>query len=390
MKKAESLFELLSRSAAGGASAIRVRVRLAPAGGPTDKVFPPTYATETKGVSVYATEPRRAGQHEVHTVLLDSVQSQANRMEQALKSAWEAGELELPVLAVKIPRRDTTVEVTSLDAPHRAADAIFRDSEIGGTEFRKSDVGKSFVGARPDNAAPLFGICPTALLFGQWDSTAGAGTGGAKFQRVLVSEIVGYGAAQGKRTASRLDPLQIPSSIEIYESEESYWTFDAAEAVKDKKGPVKTKPSEVNHGNVTPSVKDMGGFTVEYAEQTTVLSFPALRRLRFPGKDGVRSAERDTAARTVIAALGLHAVALLAEEGYDLRSRCLLVPEQRTAEWIGTKLDERETIELDPKVTGEVLRKAIERAREIGLPWQAGRIELTPSAKLVELVKRSN
>lgn len=391
MTTADSLLTLLRRSVAGGATAIRVHTRLAPAGGPSDKVFPPTYATDTKGVAVYATEPRRAGATEVQTVLLDSVQSQANRFEQALKTAWEAGTLEIPVLAVRIPRGDGAVEVTSLDAPHRAADAIFRDSEFGKAEFRKSKVGQRFVEARPDNAAPLFEICPTALIFGQWDSTAGAGTSGAKFQRVLVSEIVGYGAAQGKRTASRLDPLQIPSGIEIYKSDDEYWTFDADKATKDKKGkaPEKTKPSEVNHGNVAPTVSEMGGFTIEYAEQISVLSFPALRRLRFPTDKGARTIERDIAARTVLAALAVHAIALLAEEGYDLRSRCLLAPVERRAEWIGTTLGETQPLSLDPQVTGEVVRKAVAEARAQGLAWQAGRIELQPSAKLVELVKRS-
>lgn len=388
----DSLLSLLQRSAAGGATAIRIRTTLAPAGGPTDKVFPPTYATDTRGVSTYATEPRRGeGEEATATVLLDSVQSQANRLEMALKAAWESNGLELPMLAVKIPRGAGTTDVTALDAPHRAADAIFRDSQIDGVAFRDTEVGRSFVQARPDNAAPLFGICPTALLFGQWDSTAGAGTAGAKFQRVLVSEVVGYGAQQGRRTASRIDPLQIPSGIDIYATDDGGWTFNADEAKKDgrKGAPVKTKPSEVNHGNVAPSVSDMGGFTIRHAEQVTVLSFPALRRLRFPKADGARDAARDIAGRVAIAALGLHAVALLEQEGYDLRSRCLLVPVTREATWIGPTLGVTESIRLDPTVTAEVFRKAVDAAKAAGLPWRPGRIELQPSPNLVELVKRS-
>jgi CRISPR-associated protein Csb1 len=356
-------------------------------------VFPPTYATEAKGKATYATEPRvLADGSELHTVLLDSVQSQANRMEQALKTAWEKGDLELPVLTVKIPREDGYVEVTSLDAPHRAADAIFRDSEVGGVEFRKSEIGRRFVTSKPADASALFGICPTALLFGQWDSTAGAGTQGAKFQRVIVSEIVGYGASAGVRTASRIDPLQIAKDdeVELFKSEEGYWTFDSARASRDKKGqPLKTKPSEVNHGNVAPSVNEIGGFTIQYAEQISVISFPALRRLRFPIDHGKSDPARDTAARTAIAALGLHAVALLLEDGYDLRSRCLLVPVSRTTEWLGSTATETQAIELDHHVTGAALTKAVERARGQGLRWEAGRIELVPSEKLVELVRRS-
>jgi CRISPR-associated protein Csb1 len=43
---------------------------------------------------------------------------------------------------------------------------------------------------------------------------------------------------------------------------------------------------------------------MKYALQTTVLSLSALRRLRFPNKKS-QSSERDTAARAVLAALGL-------------------------------------------------------------------------------------
>src|ERR1019366_704917 len=73
-----------------------------------------------------------------------------------------------------------------------------------------------------------------------------------------------------------------------------------------------------------PSISD-GGFTIDYAEQTTVLSLPALRRLRFPAKPGEKStAEGDNAARTYLAALGLLGATLAVEAGYDLRSRCIL------------------------------------------------------------------
>ena len=54
-----------------------------------------------------------------------------------------------------------------------------------------------------------------------------------------------------------------------------------------------------------------------------MLSLAALRRLRFP-IGGAAKPETDLAARTVLAALALTAVCLLDEEGYDLRSRCLL------------------------------------------------------------------
>src|SRR5574337_1207749 len=85
--------EQLSVAVKDQAAAFRAIARLEPAGGREDKVFPPTYAG-----GAYATERRRVGEEEVETVLLDSVQSQANRMELALRSAHERGEIRLPLV----------------------------------------------------------------------------------------------------------------------------------------------------------------------------------------------------------------------------------------------------------------------------------------------------
>lgn len=66
------------RQAVLEAAAFRAVTRLEPAGGPGDKVFPPTYQG-----GQYHLENRRVGDAELPTVVLDSVQSQANRMELA-------------------------------------------------------------------------------------------------------------------------------------------------------------------------------------------------------------------------------------------------------------------------------------------------------------------
>ena len=77
------------------------------------------------------------------------------------------------------------------------------------TPFRQSDVGKAIDRVSLQNATPLFELCPTALLFGMWDSTGPKGGLGAKFERAMVSEIVGIDAVYGVKTSSRIDPLGI-------------------------------------------------------------------------------------------------------------------------------------------------------------------------------------
>ena len=76
------------------AVAIRGRATLEPAGGPGDKVFPPTHSVDNRRANTrYAFETRRIDGREVSCVLLDSVQSQANRMEEALQALWDTGRI---------------------------------------------------------------------------------------------------------------------------------------------------------------------------------------------------------------------------------------------------------------------------------------------------------
>src|ERR1035437_5376043 len=286
----------LRKAVAGEYAAIRRVTRMEALG---EKTFPPTYEG-----GEYATEQRQVRNADgtvqtVETVLLDSVQSQANRMEMALLRAYDNGRLKMPLLAVDFkgdgsdPILAEIGRLTALEAPHRMCDAIFRDALYEGQPFRTVGLGERLNAAKPANATVVFELCPTALIFGFWDSTGPRGGLGAKVQRALVSEIVGYQTTkEGKRPASRIDPLQIENNVEIYAKQGGGWTCNPTEARTDTTGQaVRLKPSEINHGNVTPSfrhedkakksVLNHGGVTLAYAEQQTVLSLAALRRLRF-------------------------------------------------------------------------------------------------------------
>jgi CRISPR-associated protein Csb1 len=107
-------FEKLKAAVSGNSAAMRTITRLQPAGGRASKVFPPTHSG-----GVYAWEMRRIGNEVVPTVLLDSVQSQANRMEQALLEAYRAGKVKVPLLQVDFSGEFPDIGIiTTLDAPH--------------------------------------------------------------------------------------------------------------------------------------------------------------------------------------------------------------------------------------------------------------------------------
>jgi len=431
-----SLLHTVQNAVAGTAAAFRSRVKLQPAGGEGDKVFPPTYAG-----AVYATEKRRLPDFEqpVECVLLDSVQSQANRIEEALQDAVDEGRIQIPVIEVdfsEIPviepgqnaegLYEPIGRVTSLEAPHRVADAILRDSEQDGVPFRETPAGKKIGFANLRNATPLFEICPTSLLLGLWDSTGPKGGLGTKVQRALVSEIIGVNASYGTKTSSRMDPLAIRKDAAlIYQTPDRGWTLLPEEAAKDKnKKPVLKgsdgKPSEANHGNIVPSfskyTKGAEGFdplrsdqkdeygrrimakegqiradgvTIAYAEQMTVISLPALRRLNFP-VNGKVTKEVNDAGRTVLVALGLCGAVLASERGLDLRSRCLLWPTAPlTWELLDRPGSKPVTIELDSATAIKLLADAVEHAKEVGLTWMEEPLKLKPAKKLVELVRKS-
>jgi CRISPR-associated protein Csb1 len=427
-------------------AAARTRVTLQPAAGEGTKVFPPTYAG-----AVYATEKRRLpGYPEpVDCVLLDSVQSQANRMEEALQQAIDLGRIQLPVVEVDFtgffpgddkPEALRLLEpigkVTSLQAPHRIVDAILRDSIVveDNKQFRsKNERDESSYGQRlrqvtAQNATALFELCPTALLLGMWDSTGPKGGLGAKFERALVSEIVGINAVRGCKPSSRIDPLAIQKDAgPLYRRPDGGFTLDPSQALdelkegkptgkkilfkknnkgqdvahdpKDSSFPDQGRPSEANHGNVTPSISEKdrdgeflaGGVTIDRAEQTIVLSFPALRRLKFPINGEAQSRpEVDVAARTMLAALGLCAAALAAEAGLDLRSRCLLWPtEPLKWELLGQPGQMEKDIVLTAEQAVALLNDAIAAATAIGLPWRTTPLQLRPSDELVKLVVKS-
>jgi CRISPR-associated protein Csb1 len=452
---AELTLEVLQKAVTGTAAAFRCRTTLQPAGGEGTKVFPPTYAG-----GVYATEKRRLPgyDHPVDCVLLDSVQSQANRMEEALQYAIDNGRFKnanvsIPLIEVDFtpywdPERkneslkddvrlkDRVGKISSLQAPHRIADAILRDSLVTKDDrgqdlktpalFRQSESGRRISVVSSHDATALFELCPTALIFGIWDSTGPKGGLGAKFERAIVAEIVGINAAFGLRTASRVDPV-IRKNPSLYETPTGDWTVLASEAVQvgPKKEPKKysKKLSELNLGNVTPDLtrystrsitrenretvdvmRDDGGYiapgrvapggvTMERAEQTVVLSLAALRRLRFPlqGENWAPTEEqrrRDQAAWTVLASLGLCAAALAVEAGLDLRSRCLLWPE---SDLVWTLLDRTngDDFKLSADAAINVLAQAVAAAKHERLPWRDDPLVLTPSKRLVQTVVES-
>jgi CRISPR-associated protein Csb1 len=182
----------------------------------------------------------------------------------------------------------------------------------------------------------------------------------------------------GRRTGSRIDPLGVLRKVEVWKSETG-WDITAAGAGK---GAKKVRPSEINHGNIAPSVQPLG-ITCEYAEHTAVVSFAGLRRLGFGG------VERDRAGRALLAALGLVALAEQDDRGYALRSRCDLVCDGRAPLELVHADGQTELFEIDRKGALRLYTEAYDAARDAGFSLAGEPIRLLPQNKLVAIVRSS-
>ncbi len=395
--------------AVANAAAFRRRQPLQPAGGQYDKIFPPTYPGEggRNPPPQHIYERRRTAGEDVWCVLIDSVQSQANRLEECLLGAIREG-LPVPHIAVDFRGRNLQgiSEITSLEAPHRVYDAILRDSALDGVPFMESPLGQRVIKAKPEDASALLEVCPTALLFGAWHSTGQGGGVGARFARCLISEIVAINVpvefrearsspiaylvqngdrvqsvdpvTSGRRPGSRIDPLGVLARVKVFKGSAG-WDTDKQRAGKDAK---EVRPSEINHSNIRPSVQPLG-ITCDRAEQSFVLSFAALRRLRFG------DVKRGRAGRSLLAALGLLAITEQDSRGYGLRSRCDLVCEGRAPVELLAADGTAQTLEIDRATAHDLYLSAFGAAQAAGFHLSGTPVRLIPQDKLVTIVQRS-
>jgi CRISPR-associated protein Csb1 len=390
--------DLLASSLVQNASALRLRLKLQPVGGAGDKVFPPTYEG-----SAYAEEERLLDGRAVRAVLLNSVQSEAARLEQALKRGLERGEVFFPTVKLELEGHPSLLEI---DLPHRVFDGYLVNSRVGDTPFWESAAGLEIHGFRQPEATGLFRHSPATLVFGGWDTHSLSDKTLAhkfRFPRAMVSEVVAYDVtAMGKKPTSKGDPLNLTGTI--YEAEGGGWTPSQEQARR--KDPKPDAPlakygdtgqlAIVGLGQVTPSLANEdgqphpGGYCAREIAQTAVFSLAALRRLRFPLKPGAKNDETlNNAGRTVLATLGLYAFAAAHAEGFWLRSRC---------ELIGTGPADLELVRFDGAVekvpmptaaaAAGLLKSAVAAAAKLKLTWRTEPLTAKPSPAFAELIRR--
>lgn len=369
---------------AGGASVLSSVTELAPAAGPQAGIAPARYVQGRDGT--YAYETRFIGGEPSSVVVVDSKASQLNRVEDAISLAIEEGDPSLTRMpSIRVDYE--TLSATDYQLPHRFSDGHIRFGTVDGEVTTKYPAYVAARNASPANARALLELSPVSLAFGAWDSTRKAHQ--ARFRSCLVGEIIGQLADQTeagrkppRRGSARKDDIapsvqlnekDMLTLLATQEDEMSPTTVDkiTKDAKKAKNKP--TSASVLGLGAIPPSLDGLGFVSCRRIIRSHVLSFSALRQLRF-GADNAGN----VACRALLAALSLHGLALSDQE-LELRANCDLVEAGDPVVTLdGRRGTHTELEPLVPEVTGPILATAIERAvATAGIRWDGQVLEVT-------------
>lgn len=193
--------QLIAACQAGGASTLSVSTELAPAGGPHAAISPAPRSGRGAGFSG-AHETRLIDGEPTATVLIDDNQSQVQRVEAAILQGIRD---QHPVLS-RVPRMEVSYEggrliYTDLELPQRIFDGHFLTGAIDGQPAIAHPAYRAARESTPENARALLELSPGSLVFGAID--AALGTGQSRFRGVLSGEIIGV-LVDGGPTDSRV------------------------------------------------------------------------------------------------------------------------------------------------------------------------------------------
>lgn len=369
-----TLQHLLDACSPGGASVLTSVTPLEPAAGPHASVAPAKFVSGSK--SVFAYERRFWNGEAVTAVLIDSKQSQNNRLEAVVSAAIADGD---PVLT-RTPRIELRFEdgqvYSDLDLPHRAFDGQIRAGTINGEPVTSVEEYRKLRDATVNHARPLLEHSPMTLLLGGWDASRKSHQG--RYRSILVGEIIGIladqdggaEANQSKRGGARIDPLGARIQLDragrkaiadAQKEELSKKTYDNSIGKDEKEG-----LARLGIVAIPPSLEQLGGVTCQAIIRSHVLSFAALRALRFDSP----TPQGDVGCRALLAALALNGLARSDAE-LLLRANCDLVETGPAVVTLDKRYGQKESFEpLSIDQAQELLSAAIDHAiQAANLTW---------------------
>jgi CRISPR-associated protein Csb1 len=272
-------------------------------------IYPPTYADI--GYNIDPVDGKKVA-------LVDSVGSQANRMEPIFKSTSEKREdwlvPQIQIALGKDTNKTKATRLSLLDLAHRGADAVVQSSGQLAKDIRAAFAKLRATG----DAAPLCAIAPTSLLFGVWDSRGGSSEKRPRLIRSVIRawdvEVL-HAAAQFNSVWKELDEKQrkeLQDEAKKQKKKLSVKGFNDAPAI--------FRDTEAKHyveGSPNPEARVLGGVLVKGGiERTVTINLVALRGLHCSDEKETKSL------RTYLLSLAL--IAATAEMDLFLREGCHL------------------------------------------------------------------
>ncbi|WP_049347192.1 type I-G CRISPR-associated RAMP protein Csb1/Cas7g [Rothia mucilaginosa] len=380
-----TLADLIDNLELGGGSVITSITELEPAAGPHASVAPAKFVDGSK--SVFAYETRYIEDDAQKVVLIDSKQSELNRAEAAIEQGRQYGD----EAVVKIPRAVVTyqtengpVEYTDMELSHRVFDGHFRAGRVDDKPITENEQYRALRNCTPADMSALLNTAPAALLFGAWDSTRKSNQ--VRLRSALVGEIIGVLAdqepgaehRQARRGGARVDavaasvqltPKDMESLVNDQETELSAKNVAARrKEAKTAKADARISASTLGLGSIPPVLEETGAVACRRIIRSWVLSLATLRQLRF-GQDETKDEikDKDIAARALLAALGLNAIARAERELY-IRANCDLIESSAPVVTLDQRFGEKKTfVRLTVEHTDQLLLEAIENAKNVGV-----------------------
>ena len=285
---------------------------LEPALGADAEIFPPTFAKDQNAKHPYNIDelrtdiaPSAAKDGEtVNTCLIDSIGSQANRMETCFTK------MPFSQLVPQITVVAKNQRANLLDIGHRIADAAIRFSEL------EAEAHSAIVSLEKNRSAlDLAKLAPTSLVFGFWDSRETQ----FKFGRVLSSVVRANNVSVVSRRG-QFKPAFDKTEIEWTDVDEKKL---ADIGLDDVPVPTNNAPGGVIRDSNGRILASHGGVRVfGKITRRTQINLVGLRALAVTGEDGEINEPETIKLRRYL--FGLALIAARCQTSYNFREGCLL------------------------------------------------------------------
>jgi len=201
-----------------GPAALVIREPLMPVEGADGVLFPSTFAAGDGFPGGYNIDTFGDEKEGRNVCLVDSVGSQANRIEpRFMRDKYKHL---VPQIVIKAGEH----EVSILEAGHRAGDALVRCSSI------QDEIEEVFRASTRGDVEPLARLAPTSLVFGVWNSRGEKGNQD-KRPRLIASSIRAFNVRKLTRSAVYSAPVDY-SLVDIFSEQ------DKQKAEGDPKNPL--------------------------------------------------------------------------------------------------------------------------------------------------------